>query len=261
VKIGHHRPCAPAGSNQAGLWLEGGHNVVLVGGHISIPCVSTPYGRVGLKTRGATGTVHIEGVLIDNSGGYLTDGIAIAAPAATVQLQNLRIGPVWDWTSAHPDVVQVQSGVKELRMDKVTGITTFQGILLVNESVNGCTVDTCRNGPTHLRRINIRTRSDLGAYKPNTVFWQETKDIPVTISAFYVNRAGSNRGLGSIVHPATNWVVDGDTTRLARLFADLTNVYWPASNISGTVTDGDPLLGDFVPAGLAGQSYVSPGYG
>ena len=255
VKIGHHRPCAAAGSNRAGLWLEGGRNVVVIGGRISIPCESTGYGRAALKIRQATGTVHIEGLHIDNSGGYLTDGIAIAAPQATVQLQNLRVGPVWEWTTAHPDLVQVQGGVKQLRIDGLSGTTTYQGIFLKNEA---CTNDSCRTGPTDLRRINIHTLSGLGRYTPNTVFWQQTKDIPVSLSDVYVDRGGTSRGLGAIVHPSTSYVWDGDLTRRARL--DKTTVYWPSSNITGTVRDGNPSAGDFVPSGVAGQGYVSPGY-
>jgi hypothetical protein len=253
VKIGHHRPCAPAGTNRAGLWLEGGRNVVLIGGRISIPCESTGYGRAGLKIRYATGTVHIEGVTIDNSGGWLTDGVAISAPQATVQLQNLRIGPVWENTTAHPDLVQVQGGVANLRVDRLTGTSTFQGFMLVKEG-------GLPNGPTDLRRVNIHTLSGLGIYTPNTLLWQATKDIPVSVSDFYVSREGTSRGLGSVVHPSTSYVWDGDLTRRAALATDKAAVYWPSSNITGTVRDGNPSAGDFVPSGVAGQGYVSPGY-
>jgi hypothetical protein len=253
VKIGHHRPCAAAGSNQAGLWLEGGHNVVLIGGRVSIPCESTSYGRTGIKIRYATGTVHIEGVLIDNSGGYLTDGVAISAPEATVQLQNLRIGPVWEWTTAHPDLVQVQAGVKELRVDRLTGTSTYQGIYLRNEG-------GFPNGPTDLRRVNVHTLSGLGTYLPNTLIWQDTKDIPVSISDFFIDRSGTSRRIGDVVQPSTTWVADGDTTRRAVLSSDGLSVSWPASNITGTVRDGNPPSGDFVPSGVAGEGYVSPGY-
>jgi hypothetical protein len=255
VKIGHLRDCAAAGSNSTGLWLEGGRNVVLIGGRISIPCESTAYGRTGIKIRNATGTVHVEGVLIDNSGGWLTDGVAIAAPAATVQLQNLRIGPVWENTSVHPDIIQTQGGVKELRIDKLTGISTYQGIFLKNESCTSCTV-----GPTSIKRVNIRTRNDLGSYQPMYLFWQQTKDIPVSIEEYYLDLTNSSRSLGHSVHPSTDWVWDGDATRKATLSLDKTHAYWPSSNVAGAVKPGAPVEGDYVPEGLAGQTYVSPGY-
>jgi hypothetical protein len=255
VRIGHQSACAPAGSNQSGLWLEGGHNVVLIGGHVSIPCESTSYGRTGIKIRDATGTVHVEGVLIDNAGGYLTDGIAIAAPRATVQLENLRVGPTWDWTTAHPDLVQVQGGVANLRVDRLTGIPTYQGIFLKDEA-------GIPNGPTDLRRVNLKPISGMGAYKPNRVFWQETKDIAVTMSDFYVDRSGYQaRAFKDMPNPGPDYVCcDGDTTRYATLAPDDLSMTWAGSNITGTVRDGAPPSGDFVPSGAAGEAYVSPGY-
>jgi hypothetical protein len=255
VRIGHQSACAPAGSNQSGLWLEGGHNVVLIGGHVSIPCESTSYGRTGIKIRNATGTVHVEGVLIDNAGGYLTDGIAIAAPQATVQLENLRVGPTWDWTTAHPDLVQVQGGVAKLRVDVLTGIPTYQGIFLKDEA-------GIPNGPTDLRRVNLKPISGLGVYKPNRVFWQESKDIAVTMSDFYVDRSGYQaRAFKDMPNPGTDYVCcDGDTTRYATLAPDGLSMTWAGSNITGTVRDGNPPSGDFVPGGAAGEGYVSPGY-
>jgi hypothetical protein len=255
VRIGHQSACAPAGSNQSGLWLEGGHNVVLIGGHVSIPCESTSYGRTGIKIRNATGTVHVEGVLIDNAGGYLTDGIAIAAPLATVQLENLRVGPTWDWTTAHPDLVQVQGGVAKLRVDKLTGIPTYQGIFLKDEA-------GIPNGPTDLRRVNLKPISGLGVYKPNRVFWQETKDIAVTMSDVYIDRSGYQaRAFKDMPNPGPDYVCcDGDTTRYATLAPDGLSMTWAGSNIAGTVRDGNPPSGDFVPSGAAGEGYVSPGY-
>jgi hypothetical protein len=255
VRIGHQSACAPAGSNQSGLWLDGGHNVVLIGGHVSIPCESTSYGRTGIKIRNATGTVHVEGVLIDNAGGYLTDGIAIAAPQATVQLENLRVGPTWDWTTAHPDLVQVQGGVAKLRVDKLTGIPTYQGMFLKDEA-------GIPNGPTDLRRVNLKPISGLGVYKPNRVFWQESKDIAVTMSDFYVDRSGYQaRAFKDMPNPGTDYVCcDGDTTRYATLAPDGLSMTWAGSNIAGTARDGNPPSGDFVPSGTAGEGYVSPGY-
>ena len=258
VNINHQSACASAGSNQSGLWLNGGHNVVLIGGHISIPCESTSYGRAALKIRGATGTVHVEGLLLDNSGGYLTDGVAIAAPQATVQLENLRVGPTWDSTTAHPDIVQIQGGVANLRVDRLTGTPTYQGIFLKNEG-------GVRNGPTDLRHINLKPISGpangLGIYTPNRVFWQETTDIAVAMTDFYVDRSRyPTRAFNDMPNPGTGYVSGGDFTRYATLAPDGLSMSWAASNIFGLLRDGAPPGGDFVPVGMAGESYVSPGY-
>ena len=70
----------PATKKTGGTVLVGGHNVVIVGGAITVPeTISTDTERRGIYIKGATGTVHIEGVLIDHSGGGDFDGIAIAA--------------------------------------------------------------------------------------------------------------------------------------------------------------------------------------
>jgi hypothetical protein len=55
-------------------------------------------------------------------------------------------------------------------------------------------------------------------------------------------------------------VWDGDATRRAKYSADRSFVYWPSSNIDGVVRPRAPIIGNYVPAGLAGQRYVSPGY-
>jgi hypothetical protein len=43
------------------------------------------------------------------------------------------------------------------------------------------------------------------------------------------------------VHPTTSYVWDGDLTRRAALATDKTTAYWPSSNITGTVRDGNLL--------------------
>jgi hypothetical protein len=108
--------------------------------------------------------------------------------------------------------------------------------------------------------VNVRFRNDLGVHSPVTAFFQATKDIPVTIDGFFVDLANTSRELGYLVHPTLTWVWDGDSTRRAQYSADRSFVYWPSSNIEGVVRPGAPSGGDYVPSGLAGEQYVSPGY-
>ena len=79
-----------------------------------------------------TGTVHIEGVLIDNSG----DGITIQAPDAVFQIQNVRISNNHqyrdDFSDGHPDLIQTWSGPKEVRIDRFTGYSDYQGLTWLN---------------------------------------------------------------------------------------------------------------------------------
>ena len=66
----HHRKLV----GQPGLWIEGGRNVRVVGGHIEMNTAgdSAYWDRTGVKVRYSTGVVHLEGLLID--GAYLADG-------------------------------------------------------------------------------------------------------------------------------------------------------------------------------------------
>ncbi len=118
-----------------GLVIHGGRNVVLVGGRITIPYAGTdptPQERRALYLDGQTGVVHLEGLLVDDSGGDLSEGIQIAAPRAVVQIQNVRVegiharDPV-SFSDNHPDLIQPGGGVRELRVHRFTGTTAGQG--------------------------------------------------------------------------------------------------------------------------------------
>jgi hypothetical protein len=121
-----------------GIVISGGRNVVLIGGHITIPWAgpeASAADRRGLFLRWQTGTVHVEGLLIDNEGGDLSEGIQINAPRARVQLVNLRVEGVHardpvDFTDNHPDLVQPWGGAGELRIWGFTGSSAYQGIFL-----------------------------------------------------------------------------------------------------------------------------------
>jgi hypothetical protein len=125
-------PATPL-TNPGGVSINGGRNVVWIGGEISIPGTVAPTqknGGRGLYLLNQTGTIHIEGLRIDGDG--LAEGIDIGAPRATVQLRNLRIGPVRKrpGLATHPDVIQAWGGPKVLRIDGLTASTDYQGIFL-----------------------------------------------------------------------------------------------------------------------------------
>ena len=98
----------PPGRKVGGTFVEGGRNVVVIGGHISVPTGTTSdQQRRALYFKDQTGTVHVEGVLIDGSAGGEADGIAINAPQATVQIENVRIVDLHgSQAGTHADVVQ-----------------------------------------------------------------------------------------------------------------------------------------------------------
>ena len=154
-----------------GISLLGGRNVVLVGGHVTIPPAgprATPADRRGLLIAGQTGTVHIEGLLIDNAGGDLSEGINIAAPRAIVQIQNTRVAGIHardekGFTDNHPDVIQTYGGVRELRINRLTGTTTYQGLFLRG--------DSGPVGRVELSKVNI-----VGLPTARYLLWKRCRD-------------------------------------------------------------------------------------
>lgn len=212
-----------------GVIITGGRNVVLTGGHITIPWAgedASPADRRGLKLRWQTGTVHVEGLLIDNSGGDLSEGIQINAPDAVVQLQNIRVEDVHardpeGFTDNHPDVVQPWGGAEELRIHRLTGSTDYQGIFLK--------ADQNELGPTILRQVNL-----IGLENSRYLLWA-TSDVDVDVEDVWVQPA-PGREFRLVLKPEPP-----DRT-------------WMMTNI------GEPPGGDFVPADRVGMDYESPGY-
>jgi hypothetical protein len=221
-----------------GTWLEGGHNVKILGGSITIPSTSSPTTaqRTAIYVKDATGTVHIEGVLIDGTGGSQFDGIDVAAPQATVQLENLRIvgvnGGLGSW---HADIVQPWGGVHILRIDRLSGASTYQGLTLIEDQ-----------GP-------------IGSAKLSHVDLTATTDPAPD--------GGGQMLMLSNTTPCTTYPVSlSDVYILPRPGRTLANSIWPSGLATGCVgLKGPPLLGPpaggpFVPPGLAGLGYSTPGY-
>ena len=133
--------------------MKGGRNVVLIGGHITVPPGATSQAQQrAIYIKDPTGTVHIEGVKIDNSGGSQFDGIAVAAPLATLQLENLRItGISGSLKTLHADIFQPWGGAKEIRIDHLTGTSDYQGLQIPPDSLT-------RSAETKLMPLTTRPR-------------------------------------------------------------------------------------------------------
>jgi hypothetical protein len=207
-----------------GVIISGGRNVVLVGGHITIPWAgedASAADRRGLFLRWQTGTVHVEGLLIDNSGGDLSEGIQINAPRARVQLVNVRIDGVHardpeGFTDNHPDLVQPWGGAGELRIWGFTGASAYQGIFLK--------ADQHELGRVILDRVNLR-----GLAGARYLLWAAP---------------GVSPEVGDVwVRPAPGRSI------LRTLRPELPDDTWTR------VHQGDPPGGDFVPAEMVGHGY------
>lgn len=242
-------------SGRGGVALVGGRNLRLIGGEITIPTAgyTAINDRRGLYFANQTGTVHCEGVDINNSGGDLTEGIQVNAKDAIVQLQNCRVTGIHahdelGYTDNHPDLVQAWGGCQEIRIDRFSGSTDYQGMQLA------AAYNTI--GRIVMRNVNMwGLPPELARY----LIWigNDSDFIPTELTEVYlVPRPG--RSLGQTVWPHDAFP---DTRKRAILSGDGQTVTWPEDSlITGSVKMGPPPDGDFVPAGVAGLGYVSPGY-
>jgi hypothetical protein len=240
---------------RGGVTIDGGHDVVLVGGAIAIPADTEPGAandaqRRGIYIRGATGTVHVEGVLITGSGTTEFDGVDINAPRATVQLENLRIGGVHGRFGAfHGDVVQPWGGVRRLRIDRLTGSSNYQGLTLKE--------DLGPVGSANLSNVDLAGTTepplDQGGYLIWLTAGSESCDaFPVRLRNVFV-RPRAGRSLGRSVWPGR----DSGLPCAARGAGLAT---WPRLPVTGGVRKGSPRGGSFVPFASVGSGYSSPGY-
>jgi hypothetical protein len=234
--------------------LVGGRNVVIRGGHITIePGRSSDTFRRAIYIKNATGIVHIEGVLIDGSAGGVFDGIAINAPEATVQIQNVRVeGVAGSFEGFHGDIVQPWGGVKELRIDRLSGTSDYQGLQL-EESLGEI-------GKAVLSNINLEHVED-GPNADETTFllWLTSgttceNKYPVEIDGVYVQpREGWQAN--EVVWPPERAELECQAEQ------EGAEVWWHNMPVTGRVVEGEPAEGDFVPAGLAGAGYLERVYG
>jgi hypothetical protein len=279
IELGHRR-------DVGGLVIEGGRNVVLIGGRITIPRQSTApsdaetWRRRGLLIAGATGVVHIEGVRIDGElshmgkGSELTEGINVQAPEAkALVLQNIRIVGVrsfdrQSFSDNHPDVLQCWACPPSVWIDGLTATTDYQGIQLCNDGPA-----TAYPRDVRLKRVNLRPSHPTF----HIGLWICDRGTRTSLSRVYIRNSHPSRldqAVGCRVQQ-TPWRclpdgrryaggVAGRLGRVARYQSRAGDyVWWPkrdVENIAGRVVYGDPPDGDFVPPRIPGLAYEPPGY-
>jgi Ca-dependent carbohydrate-binding module xylan-binding len=231
-------------THQGNLTLKGGRNVVLKGGTIALPLTSLR--KTALNIANSTGTVHVEGVLFDGTL-HEMDAIQIVAPAATVQIENVRaVGLLGSFDTNHSDVIQPYGGVKALRVDRLTADSNYQGIFT--------RPDLGAIGSVELQNVDLAFNSTKATSSGGYLLWMTTDCAmaPTTLSNVYITpRTGTS--VGNAVWPAT-----GDANCPSKLSGN--TVTFPKLPVTGGVIGGAPPAGSFVKAGVAGAAYASPGY-
>ena len=271
------------GHRRTGLEIVGGRNVVVMGGRVTCESIvdsNLAKGR-GIVITNTQGAMHIEGVLFENCG----DGIAIRAPQAIVQLQNLRFEDIDSpWSINHPDVIQTWNGPREVRIDRLTADFSSKGFLWMS---------TTGTFPQRVdqRHVNFRLWSQGGATPdgPATYTWHPSATTRSTCDDCWsemgwwqnVYRRRLQDGWGTFDKAGGGWefipyrIVGADGRRvevetqaehdslvndnLGRRQGDYMERLTPS--LAGERWHwGLPGGGDFVPPDLPGTGYVSPGY-
>jgi len=242
-----------------GLNVYNCHHVVLIGGEINIPNQGNDpsiASRRMLIVQDATGTVHIEGLW--GHGEDISEGIVGFSRDSIIQIQNVRIDHIHardqvNFTDNHPDLIQSWGNAKAIRVDRFTGSSDYQGFMLKAD-------DGYPHGPVTIKNANL-----IGDPTARYLFWIGHEDQgDIVLENFWID-VHSNRygGLCNSVWPdcgastAFKSIISQDEE--GRDYATFPTNMNPL--VIGRITEGSPPGGDFVPEGVAGLNYVSPGYG
>src|SRR5262249_31479615 len=130
-----------------GIWISGGHNVVLIGCDINFTRTTGQTegnGRVSCVS-GNTGTVHLEGIYAHGPG--LVEGSEGYNGAGDLQIENSRYDYLGDGGAAqiHSDLVEWGTGATgHLRVDHFSGGSKIQGLSAFKN-----------NGSWDIRNVNV----------------------------------------------------------------------------------------------------------
>ena len=139
----------------APVTIRGGRNVVWIGGHVDIDacCAGGATDRRAVMIMDGDNPVrdrivHLEGLLLE--GDHLAEGIDTNADLAIIQIENVRVDNLRLAAGGHPDIIQTWGSYGELRVDRLTGRTDYQGLFLRVDLANHP-----RGGDISLRRVNL----------------------------------------------------------------------------------------------------------
>jgi hypothetical protein len=258
--------------------IQGGHNIVWIGGEIR-PTSGPDIGIQLIKNVGlGGGTVHLEGIYLNGADGVLTDGIeggewaTLSQPAgtvadATLQIENVRIDHLsGDSSVTHQDCIQHYGGWKQIRVDHFTCQTVYQGFYLPWEDSNSRNQGVLSGWD--LRNANLydapnatgpgmQTLLHFGDLGPG-IFSATSHQQTGNLQNVYLH--ATQRSFNSETYPNNGTVSQDGTVVHSTVNADGTITWSNTWSIPGVVMPGDPPDGDFVPLGIAGLNYVSPGY-
>jgi hypothetical protein len=264
--------------------IQGGHNIVWIGGLIRFPASVAPsYGiQLGYNV-GAGGILHLEGIWLDGVNGTMDDGIvggqyaAMSMPAGTLstailQVENVRVGPVLSNGTNHPDCIQHYGGWKALRIDHFTCTSGMQGLYFPTEE--SATANKGILSKWDVRNANLYDHAPLAGQTFETLFHfgdagsgsftTYSKRQDGNLSNVWIN--STQRTFVNEVYPTIGSVATGCVVH-ATLAANGLSQWWSNTwnsadglgTVTGVIYKGIPAGGDFVPPGTAGLNYTRLG--
>jgi hypothetical protein len=256
-----------------GLSIHGGRNVVIVGGEIEIVGATNGESeRDAFTFSGQTGTVHIEGVWVH---GKPLRGFVFNSPEAVFQVQNVRVEGIYLWehdfNTWHSDAFLTWDSPRALRFDRYTTDYDNTGFALYKSETGTYPRQTIfrrtniRNsqsfagGASYLYRGSAATRVVLDRVYAETGWGVDSARLGSYKRSLREGFGGPDAGQGG--RPRVKNVGGGRRRGSYVLFVEpaVDNV-WGVGGALGRITYGIPPAGDFVPRGVAGAQYRSPGY-
>jgi hypothetical protein len=266
-----------------GITIAGGRRVEIIGGEIDLtyPCSNDASRCTGLYiAKNSPGSVFVEGVWIHNparigrtcptgatrSSQTCSTGHGIDINTAdngamhvnTITLENIRIDGISGCSGHgdHADVFQpYQAPDDRIRIDGMTGVTNCTGLMLDPDLA----YSKWHTFPASITIKNANIDISVNPYQSlgyGATWWltygNSCESGPISLSDDYSSEPESAHS------PPSIWPNAGYHTCGARYSHGA--VSWKDGRISGSIRTGRPPGGDFVPVGLAGLSYLSPGY-
>lgn len=238
-----------------GVAVNFGRHVRVIGGHIQATVPADDQLRAVLRFAGQSGSVFVEGLVLDANKQYGLDGILVGsvltAPTVTadVYIQNTFIkNLVSTEKGLHSDGFQYYGATKWTRMDRVSIEAQYQGLFLDPQAdldgIDLRRVDLQYSNPRQATGYLFYLRSDR----------DRPRRPPVRLEDVYVgDRTNMKPWENSCLYPPSSRQNGAVRKGNAASF--------PAfPEVEGVVTRGTPPKGSWVKDSGAGFRYKSPGY-
>ncbi len=235
----------PSGTRTGSLKIDGGRNITVIGGSGNHTMVNgtdaidamlyfvDAWGTDGSVVSGRI--IHMAHLSINLTGGIQRDGIAFDTPSAIAQIEDVHvIGGHGSsvGSGVHVDIVQPYSSMQQVRIDRLTGDSDYQGLTFIS-------TDAAINAVT-LRRINLTLDpSSTDTYSQILyLVGRDNTTSPISFYQVYVNNTRSGQTAQQAVYP------DGSASPPTVFSSNqISFPGWP--NLSGVVTGGNPPGGNF----------------